>query len=350
MPGVINGHPVDMLAYMLNTSYTTVVPVTSGGLGADEVVCIQEPDSRRLWEFAQQLASGHQIERLDAEQLAELGTVVAAMLPEDVLRCVHRFRNRGNKHDVLLLRGILPASYGLGPTPGSATSPRHGAANLCALCLLAVMNMLGEPFTFSDMYDGRLVQDVVAAEGKESAQTSEGSNSFLEWHVEDAFSSDRCDYFGLLCLRGDPAAATILAPARALELPDEARKVLTQPRYAVVPDIAHGENPAPQTGVAVLTGTREAPEIRFDPVYMVPADPADDDARRAFECLTGAVNAAAVSYVLQPGDLLVVDNRRVAHARSPFRPRFDGSGRWLLRVMVCSSLPRHRRRGARRAI
>ena len=311
---------------------------------------MQEPDSRRLWQSAEGLASGDQIERLDAGQLAELGTVVAAMLPEAVLRCAHRFRNQGNRHDVLLLRGLLPASIGLGPTPGSAASPRHGAANLCAVCLMAVMNMFGEPFTFSDLYDGRLVQDVVAAPGKESAQTSEGSDCFLEWHVEDAFSSDRCDYFGLLCLRGDPAAATILAPARALVLPDEVRKVLMQPRYAVLPDIAHCKNPGPQAGVAVLTGTREAPEIRFDPVYMAPADPADDEARSAFECLTESVNAAAVSHVLQPGDLLVVDNRRVAHARNPFLPRFDGSGRWLLRVMVCSSLPRHRRRGGRRAI
>lgn len=311
---------------------------------------MQEPDSQRLWQFAQQLAAGDQIERLDGGQLAELGAVAAAKLPEAVLRCAHRFRNRGNRHDVLLLRGVLPASYGLGPTPGSATSPRHGAANMCALCLIAVMNMFGEPFTFSDLYDGRLVQDVVAAPGKESAQTSEGSDCFLDWHVEDAFSSDRCDYFGLLCLRGDPAAATILAPARALVMPDEVWKVLMQPRYAVIPDIAHCENPEPQTGVSVLTGNRKAPEIRFDPVYMVPADPADDEARSAFECLTEAVSAAAVSYVLEPGDLLVVDNRRVAHARSPFQPRFDGSGRWLLRAMVCSSLPRHRRRGARRAI
>jgi L-asparagine oxygenase len=322
----------------------------SGGLGANEVVFMEKPDSQRLWQFAQELAAQEQIERLDAERLAELGTVVAAMLPADVLRSVHRFRNQGNNHDVLLLRGILPASYDLGPTPGSATSPRHGAANLCALCLIAVLNMFGEPFTFRDLYGGRLVQDVVAAPGKESAQTSEGSDSFLEWHVEDAFSSDRCDYFGLLCLRGDPAAATILAPARALELPDDARKVLMQPRYAVLPDIAHGENPEPRTGVAVLSGTRAAPEIRFDPVYMEPADPADDEARSAFECLTEAVKAAAVSYVLQPGDLLVLDNRRVVHARSPFRPRFDGSGRWLLRAMVCSSLPRHRRRDSRRAI
>lgn len=322
----------------------------SEGLEANEVVRVQESDARRLWNFAQQLAAGEQIERLDAEQLAELGTVLTSTLPEAVLRAAHRFRNRGTTHDVLLLRGILPADHDLGPTPGSATSPRHGHANLCALNLMAVMNMFGEPFTFEDLYGGRLVQDVVAAQGKESAQTSEGSDCFLEWHVEDAFSSDRCDYFGLLCLRGDPAAATILAPARALVLPDEARKVLMQPRYTVLPDIAHGENPEPQTGVAVLTGTREAPEIRFDPIYMVPADPADDEARSAFEFLTEAVKATAVSHVLQPGDLIVVDNRRVVHARSAFQPRFDGSGRWLMRTMVCSSLPRHRRRQSRRAI
>lgn len=311
---------------------------------------MQRSESLRLWQFAQQLAGAEQVECLDAEQLAELGTVVATMLPETVLRSAHRYRNRGNRHDVLLLRGVLPADYGLGPTPESATSPRGGAANLCALCLVAVMNMFGEPFTFSDLYDGRLVQDVVAARGKENAQTSEGSDSFLEWHVEDAFSSDRCDYFGLLCLRGNPAAATILAPVRALVLPDEVRKVLMQPRYVVHPDIAHSENPEPQTGVAVLAGTQEAPEIRFDPIYMGPADPADDEARSAFERLTEAIKAAAIGYVLKPGDLLVVDNRRVVHARSPFPPRFDGAGRWLLRAMVCSSLPRHRRRNSRRAI
>jgi L-asparagine oxygenase len=83
---------------------------------------------------------------------------------------------------------------------------------------------------------------------------------------------------------------------------------------------------------------------------MVPTDPADDAAREAFACLAEAVTAAAVGHALRPGELLIADNRRVVHARSAFRPRFDGAGRWLLRTMVCSSLPRHRRRGALRAI
>jgi L-asparagine oxygenase len=42
--------------------------------------------------------------------------------------------------------------------------------------------------------------------------------------------------------------------------------------------------------------------------------------------------------VLEPGDLLVVDNAVAVHGRSPFTPRFDGTDRWLQRTMVVSDL------------
>ncbi|GBC58624.1 hypothetical protein PSNTI_41230 [Stutzerimonas stutzeri] len=32
---------------------------------------------------------------------------------------------------------------------------------------------------------------------------------------------------------------------------------------------------------------------------------------------------------LNRGDMLIIDNRRTAHARSPFSARFDGSDRWI---------------------
>ena len=38
------------------------------------------------------------------------------------------------------------------------------------------------------------------------------------------------------------------------------------------------------------------------------------------------------------GDLLVVDNSRCVHGRSPFTARFDGSDRWLQRAFVVASL------------
>jgi L-asparagine oxygenase len=136
---------------------------------------------------------------------------------------VHRFRNAGSAHDALLIRGLLPPDIDLEPTPVSATAARRAGARRSALCLLGVMSLFGEPFTFASLYAGRLVQDLVPAPGAERDQTSEGSRAFLEWHVEDAFSDDRCDYFGLLCLPDDQAASTLLSSARGLILDERWR-------------------------------------------------------------------------------------------------------------------------------
>ena len=44
--------------------------------------------------------------------------------------------------------------------------------------------------------------------GMEFTQTGRSSSVMLDWHVEDGFREDRCDYVSLICLRGDPAAAS----------------------------------------------------------------------------------------------------------------------------------------------
>jgi hypothetical protein len=41
---------------------------------------------------------------------------------------------------------------------------------------------------------------------------------------------------------------------------------------------------------------------------------------------------------LEPGEILVIDNRRGAHARTAFRASFDGSDRWLHRVYIRRSV------------
>ena len=39
-------------------------------------------------------------------------------------------------------------------------------------------------------------------------------------------------------------------------------------------------------------------------------------------------------HILQPGDILFLDNLRAMHGRSPFRPKFDGGDRFILRGFV----------------
>jgi len=41
---------------------------------------------------------------------------------------------------------------------------------------------------------------------------------------------------------------------------------------------------------------------------------------------------------LEPGDLLIINNRKVMHGRSEFIPRYDGQDRWLQRVYVTNDL------------
>jgi L-asparagine oxygenase len=41
--------------------------------------------------------------------------------------------------------------------------------------------------------------------------------------------------------------------------------------------------------------------------------------------------AHRTGHVLEPGDVLVIDNRTTVHGRSAFEPRFDGTDRFLVR-------------------
>ncbi|MGB3444331.1 MAG: TauD/TfdA family dioxygenase [Actinophytocola sp.] len=288
----------------------------------------------------------------NAAYQAERAAGLVTAFPPSLVRALHRYGNHGSVHNTLLVRGLLPDVAGLPPSPGTTTpAPLGPDVDAAALILLAVASQMGEPFTFASLYEGRLVQHVTPVPGQEDAQTSEGSDTVLAWHVEDAFTEARCDFFGLLCLRGEPAAQTLVAPARALALPAEVERVLREPRFVVEPDIAHGADPTPDLPVAaVLSGPPGDPEICFDAVYQRPADPADADAATALKALADAVDAAAVAHVLEPGELLIADNRRIVHGRTVFRPRYDGTDRWLLRTMVCASKREHRRRGASRAL
>jgi clavaminate synthase/L-asparagine oxygenase len=64
---------------------------------------------------------------------------------------------------------------------------------------------------------------------------------------------------------------------------------------------------------------------------MVPDSP---EAERSLAALSQALDASTESVRLTPGDLLIVDNYRTTHARTPFSPRWDGHDRWLHRSYV----------------
>jgi L-asparagine oxygenase len=74
----------------------------------------------------------------------------------------------------------------------------------------------------------------------------------------------------------------------------------------------------------------------FDEDLMVGVDPVS---AAALTELGQAITRRHLRLKLEPGDLLIIDNHRAVHGRGPFKPKFDGTDRWLQRAFVVQSLP-----------
>jgi L-asparagine oxygenase len=229
------------------------------------------------------------------------------------------------------------------PTVPATPASLGEAAALCPEVserLLATITPLGFAFGYPREQDGRLVQDLFPIESTSRDQVSTSSLVDLGMHTETAFHPYKPDYVVLLCLRGDPMAETTHAAIDDIvsELDDDTLAVLRQPRFVTTVDESfrtHGESDT-EFVVTPITGDGDAMRLVYDEVLMRGTDP---KAERALAALTAAIKVSTRSTVLRTGDLLIIDNHRAVHGRSRFTPRFDGTDRWLRRVMVIATEP-----------
>ena len=52
-----------------------------------------------------------------------------------------------------------------------------------------------------------------------------------------------------------------------------------------------------------------------------------------------AIEKCTKEIVLKTGDLLVINNSTVIHGRKPFDARYDGTDRWVQRMLVVRTYP-----------
>jgi L-asparagine oxygenase len=93
--------------------------------------------------------------------------------------------------------------------------------------------------------------------------------------------------------------------------------------------------------VPLLFGGPDTPYLRFDDYFAEPL-PGDAEAAAAVGALSEALAGAERDALLDPGDVLFVDNYRAVHGRRPFQARYDGTDRWLKRISVSRDLRRSR--------
>jgi Fe(II)/alpha-ketoglutarate-dependent arginine beta-hydroxylase len=305
----------------------------------------------------------------DAQSSATLlrSVVFAHKLPDRLRSAFNEFR-LGRMSGVLRISGYYVDQERIGPTPSHwRDRPVPSNARREELLLVLFSSLLGDPFCWATQQDGRLIHDVFPIKGHENGPLGSSSESPLTWHTEDAFHPLRADFISFACLRNPYAAATTIGYVDSLKLPDEAKTVLFQPRFSIRPDESHlaennsGSDPvkfalinkmqAEPDPVAVLFGDAYQPYIRADP-YFMDVRSEDQEARWALDQLVREMDKRMFGLQLKSGDFCFLDNFRVVHGRNPFRPRYDGTDRWLKRLNISCDLRKSRavRRPGSRAI
>jgi len=289
--------------------------------------------------------------------------VFAHELPRRVRRFLNDFRHLEPAPGVCIISGYPVDDAALGPTPEHWRA-RAGASPALAqeMLFLLFASLLGDVFGWATQQGGHLIHEVLPIKADEDEQMGTGSRQTIWWHNEEAFHPYRSDYVGLMCLRNHDRVPTTYASVDMLELDPGVVGKLFEPRYTIMPDDTHTSvgnwrdggagdalkaarrrleemlnDPRPQP---VMFGHPRSPYLCLDPFYMPP--PADGDSLRAFDALVGEIDSKLTEVVLQPGDILFVDNYRAVHGRKSFEARYDGTDRWLKRINVTRDLRKSR--------
>lgn len=280
-------------------------------------------------------------------------TVAAAGIPDRLRRTVSGFVNEEPSFG-MKITGVSISPDSCGPTPSTWQRMSRPRAEAVAATQLALIGTLfGHPFTWSTLQGGSMIQDLMPVQEDKQEQSGHGS-VLLQWHTEDAFHPNRCDYLLLMGIRNPDMVPTTASSIRDVTLGEEYKSILAGRRFLIRPDNEHirqlaandpespalarmirmREDPEP---VAVLFGELSDPYLRVDPFFMESV-PHDKDAQDALEVLVNALDGVEQSIVIDPGTILVVDNNRAVHGRSAYEPRFDGTDRWLKKLSVTTNI------------
>ena len=234
------------------------------------------------------------------------------------------------------------------PTP-STPDIDEGITTESVRSLLQFGSILGHPISYIQEQGGRLIQNLVPVKKTEDQQISTSSKVNLEIHTETSFHPYRPSHVLLLCLRGDENAVTTYADDFDIveKLDEDTIKTLQQNWFTTQIDDSfrtHGEENMEMVCPILSRNPKRKDiwKITYDSFFMK-ARGVDEEshaaAENALSKFRNAVDESTKEIVLKTGDLLVINNECTVHGRKPFSARYDGTDRWVQRMLVIDRLP-----------
>jgi len=83
----------------------------------------------------------------------------------------------------------------------------------------------------------------------------------------------------------------------------------------------------------IIWGPMDDPKLVFDQDLMEGITP---EAHALVKKVVDIYYKRKLAHNLKPGHIVMVDNHRAVHGRSPFFPRWDGKDRFLVRCFACN--------------
>lgn len=255
--------------------------------------------------------------------------VMAQALPLSIREAFYEFKLRERAPLLLVTNNpVLPAD--VGPTPASHWLP--GQARPLTLPQLMhglYASLLGEPFGFETQQHGRVFNDLISIEGQ-PPNSSSGAGA-IGLHTEDCAHPFMPDYLGLLCLRNNTRAESLVSSLIDVEIPDEVRQVLSRNAFGNIGSRVRTRS--------ILFGDPARPYLRYGSVDRASCD---DAMNRALRFLSDALEKRRQSIVLLQGDCLYVDNFLAVHGRAAYEARYGAESRWFCRLVMVRDLRRTR--------
>lgn len=217
------------------------------------------------------------------------------------------------------------------PTPETNEHNLGGTKQLARI----QAGLVGNLISYEAEANGSLFQDIVPSRYMADTQSSLGSSE-LEIHTEQAFSNLRPDIISLACLRGDPEAYThLLSVEKVIEnMSQKEIELLHEPLWKIGVDLSFRSSIDDTERGPIPILYRDGRFV-FDQDLMYGITP---EANKLIDKIVDIYYRHRTSICLEPGDILVIDNNRVVHGRSAFKPRFDGTDRFLVRCFGTKDL------------
>jgi len=268
----------------------------------------------------------------DPEEFCKEAKELSEQIPQRIREHLVEFAEKGSQTGYLLIQTGIENDV-LTPLNNQL---KVGENTELAKIQAILIHTISEMIAYEAEGLGCLFQDIVPVKSMSHEQTSVGSNTELEIHTEQAFSKLRPDILCLACLRGDPDALTYILPLHKImdQMTTEEKLLLREHLWKIGVDLsfkiygkefAEGEIRGP---IPIIYGEEYDPHLTFDQDLMFSFNETGEYLLKKIENI---YYRDRFQHNLTPGEIILIDNRRAVHGRSPFFPKYDGKDRFLVR-------------------